>query len=272
MKGPYAALDTSAVNHWTNRRLDELQVAKNAAAEANRAKINFIAKISHELRTPLSAIIGFAQILLQNKRGNLLPQDLDFLQRILANATDQLQLINTLLDLSKMEAGRMDLKLTPVAIDLLAADIVKQMESRKRTANVKLAVDVPTPVQPIDTDEVKLKEVLVNLIDNALKFTESGQVLVRVHADAVNRRPVRIEIIDTGKGIPQEHLARIFEPFHQVQGQSEQTATGTGLGLAISKSLCELLGYRLDVQSQVGTGSSFSIVMSMERQTLPLSA
>ena len=265
-------MDTSAVNHWINSRLEELRVAKNAAEEANRAKINFIAKISHELRTPLSAIIGFAQILLQNKNGNLLPQDLDFLQRILANGTDQLQLINTLLDLSKMEAGRMDLKLTPVAIDLLAEDIVKQMESRKRTANVKLAVDVPTPVQPIYTDEVKLKEVLVNLIDNALKFTERGQVLVRVHADPLSRRPVRLEIMDTGKGIPQEHLARIFEPYHQVQGQSERTASGTGLGLAISKSLCELLGYRLDVQSQVGTGSSFSIVMSMERQTLPLSA
>src|SRR5262245_12134276 len=101
MKGPYAALDASAVNHWINRRLEELRLAKNAAEEANRAKINFIAKISHELRTPLSAVIGFAQILLQNKQGNLMPQDLDFLQRILANATDQLQLINTLLDLSK---------------------------------------------------------------------------------------------------------------------------------------------------------------------------
>jgi signal transduction histidine kinase len=272
MKGPYAELDASAVNHWINRRLEELRLAKNAAEEANRAKINFIAKISHELRTPLSAIIGFAQILLQNKQGNLLPQDMDFIQRILANATDQLQLINTLLDLSKMESGRMDLKLTRVAIDVLAADIAKQMESRKRTANVKLIVDVPTPVQPLYTDEVKLKEVLVNLIDNALKFTERGQVLVRVHTDAVHRRPVRIEIVDTGKGIPQEHLARIFEPFHQVQAQNEQTPTGTGLGLAISKSLCELLGYRLEVQSQVGTGSSFNIVMSVERQTLPLSA
>jgi len=272
MKGPYAALDASAVNHWINRRLEELRLAKNAAEEANRAKINFIAKISHELRTPLSAIIGFAQILLHNKQGNLLPQDLDFLQRILANATDQLQLINTLLDLSKMEAGRMDLKITAVAIDLLAEDIVKQMESRKRAADVKLAVDMPAGVQPVYTDEVKLKEVLVNLIDNALKFTDRGQVLVRVHADSVHRRPIRIDIADTGKGIPEDHLARIFEPFHQVQAQNERTPSGTGLGLTISKSLCELLGYRLEVQSQVGAGSRFSIVMSTESQTLPLSA
>src|SRR5262249_20619216 len=156
----------------------EWRSAKDNAEEASRAKSSAVTRMSHELRTPLQAIIGFTTLLLQNSCGNLTSHDLDFLQRILLNAKDQLQLINTVLDLSKVEAGWMDVKMETVSVDAMIREIVKQLESERQNADVQFVLRLPPVVKPIQTDTQKLKQVLVNIVDNALKFTTHGSITI----------------------------------------------------------------------------------------------
>lgn len=260
---------TGIVRDITERkRADEMRFAKEAAEEANRIKTSFVANISHDLRTPLNAIIGFTNVLLKNKTGNLYAQDVDFLERILLNAKDQLGLIDCILDISKVETGRIDLELGPVSLDRVVREVVKQLEGERGAASVEIVLALPEKVAPIATDAAKLKQVLINLIDNALKFTERGSVTVRVVTRSSDQSPVRIDVIDTGIGIPLDRQRDIFQPFRQ----AGPGFGGTGLGLSISHSLCDLLGYSLQVQSQPGRGSTFSIVLRAEETRLPLTA
>jgi PAS domain S-box-containing protein len=253
------------------KHAEELRCAKEAADAANSAKSNFLARMSHELRTPLHAIIGFTNILLQNKSENLTGQDLDFLERILLNARDQVRLINSILDLSKVEAGHMEVELAPAPVDAIVRDVVKQLEAEKRNPNVEIVVHLPESMEPLVTDAAKLKQVLVNLVHNALKFTERGSVTVEVIASPIDAMPERIDVTDTGAGIPADRLQDIFEPFQQLEMETNRRYGGTGLGLSISRCLCELLGCRLEVQSWPGRGSTFSIVLR-EVNRLPLTA
>jgi PAS domain S-box-containing protein len=242
------------------KHAEEMRCAKDAAEEANQAKSNFLARMSHELRTPLHAIIGFANILTQNKAGNLTKQHLDFIERILLNAKDQVRLIDSILDVSKIEAGRMDVEAAPADVGSIVRDVVKQLDAEKRNPGVEIVVRTPQPMTPMVTDAAKLKQVLVNLIQNALKFTDRGSVTI----DVITGRdgaPVRIDVTDTGTGIPAGALQEIFEPFQQLEMGTNRRFGGTGLGLSISRSLCDLMGYRLDVQSQPGVGSTFSVVL-----------
>jgi PAS domain S-box-containing protein len=236
----------------------------------SEAKSTFVARMSHELRTPLHAIIGFTNLLLQNKAGNLTPSDTEFLERILLNAKDQLQLINGILDLSKVEAGRLDTNIAPVNLESVIREVISQFEVQHRDTAVALELNIPESVKPIETDANKLKQVLINLIDNALKFTEQGKVCVSVAIDSDDLEPTCIDVKDTGKGIPPDRLDDIFEPFLQLQGEVKERPVGTGLGLPICRSLCELLGYRLEVQSALGEGSTFSIVLSRTEPNLSL--
>ena len=264
---------TGIIRDITERRhTEELRSAKEAAEDASQAKSSFLARMSHELRTPLHAIIGFTNILSQNKAGNLNQQDLDFLERILLNAKDQLRLINSILDLSKVEAGRMELELGPVMLDAVIYDVVKQLESETQSKNVEIVVRLPQSMSPVVTDAAKLKQVLINLIHNALKFTEHGSVTVQVAQSPSESIPARIDIIDTGIGIPAEQIGEIFEPFQQIEMDGAGVFGGTGLGLSISRSLCELMGYELHVKSQAGQGSTFSIVLRADSKRLTLSA
>ena len=264
---------TGIIRDITERkRTEEMRRAKEAAEEASRAKSSFVAKISHELRTPLHAIIGFTNLLLQNNRSNLGRQDIDFLGRIMVNARDQLHLINSLLDLSKMESGGMDVEVAPVSIDSIVREAVKQLEGKRRSPEVDIVLRLPESTRPILTDAPKLKQVLINLINNALKFTERGSVTIEVFASPIDSVPVRIDVIDTGIGIPPHRLKDIFEPFQQLQSDQNRRFGGTGLGLSISRSICDLLGYRLEVDSQPGLGSTFSILLASEAGRLPLSA
>jgi PAS domain S-box-containing protein len=252
-------------------RMEELQQEKESAEEANRSKSSFVARMSHELRSPLHAIIGFTNLLLQNKTGTLSEQDSEFLERILSNAKDQLQLINGILDLSKVEAGRMDVERDQVVVSALVAEVINQIEAEGRNPEVGLNVHAPEVMIPIETDAMKLKQVLKNLVDNALKFTPKGAVTVEVEVSPVNLQPIRINVIDTGVGIPADRLHEIFEPFRQIM-DTPRRSEGSGLGLSISRSLCDLLGYRLEVSSIPGQGSTFSIVIGTDPRLLLISA
>jgi protein-histidine pros-kinase len=228
--------------------------------------------MSHELRTPLHAIIGFTNILLGNRSGNLTREDLNHLERILANARDQLELINGVLDLSKVEAGKMEVSIAPVQIDKIVREVTQQLEDNRANRAVNVVVRIPDTVRSIDSDATKLKQVLMNLVENALKFTERGSVTVEVIVDPSTSVPARIDVTDTGIGIPAQQLDEIFEPFHQLETERTQRFGGAGLGLSICRSICDLLGYDLLVRSEPGRGSTFSIVLTGEVNRLPLSA
>lgn len=237
----------------------ELRVAKERAEAANRAKSDFLAVMSHELRTPLHAVIGFANILRRKAAAQLEPAHAKAVERIRENGINLLSLIDGILHLAKVESGKLDMDCRPVALGLLLRQTADQLSS---TGVVPIVVDVPEgPMAALDTDEGMLRQVLVNLIGNALRFTTSGQVTLRAVVDPESRRPVRIEVVDTGPGIPEDRQAAVFEVFEQADNSSTRAHGGTGMGLAISRALCHALGYRLELASEVGRGSTFSIVL-----------
>ncbi len=236
----------------------ELIVARDAAEAANRAKSDFLARMSHELRTPLNSIIGFANVLLKNKSGAFGESDISYLTRIATNGRHLLGLINDILDLSKIEAGHMTLEMTEVSLDALVCQTVEEMEGQTRDRGVSLRAELPAHVLPFETDVARMKQVLINLIGNALKFTDTGEVVVRLEVDD-RGRPIRLEVRDTGIGIPPDRLDAIFNVFEQAESMITRRFGGTGLGLAISRSLCDLMGYRLEVASVEGEGTTMLI-------------
>jgi PAS domain S-box-containing protein len=236
----------------------ELIVARDAAEAASRAKSDFLARMSHELRTPLNSIIGFANVLLKNRGDALSETHLSYLNRIATNGRHLLGLINDILDLSKIEAGRMTLELGPVRLDTLIAETVSELEGQLRERPVALRTELPESVSAVITDEARLKQVLINLIGNALKFTERGEVVVRLEASETGE-PVRLDVRDTGIGIPADRIDAIFNVFEQAEAMINRRFGGTGLGLAISRSLCDLMGHRLDAASVEGEGTTMTI-------------
>ena len=263
--GRSAGVMIVAADVTERRRAEEaLRQAMAAAEAANRAKSDFLATVSHELRTPLNSVIGFTRILGKNKAGNLLPSDLTYMERIAANGEHLLSLINDVLDLSKIEARRMSVDFATVQLEVLIQETVAQLEGRTAGRDVELSARLPEHIAPIRTDGHKLRQILINLIGNSVKFTEQGSVTVAVAVDPDTHDPIRIDVADTGIGIPEDRLQRIFDAFEQADTSTARVYGGTGLGLSISRGLCELLGYRLDVSSRVGEGSTFSIVMAPE--------
>jgi len=227
---------------------------------ASRHKSEFLANMSHELRTPLNAIIGFSEVLAQGIFGTINDKQTEYLHDILESGRHLLSLINDILDLSKIEAGRMELEASEFDLPLAIQNALMLVRERALRRGIALHHVIDDRVADIRADERKVKQVLLNLLSNAIKFTpEGGRIEVRAApADGL----VEVSVADTGVGIAPEDLETVFEEFRQV-GTAEKKAEGTGLGLALTRKFIELHGGRIWVTSQVGVGSTFTFTLSV---------
>ncbi|MGF7138069.1 PAS domain S-box-containing protein [Roseimarinus sediminis] len=234
-----------------------LLLAKHAAEMANKAKSEFLANMSHEIRTPMNSILGFSEIMLNSTDD---PKHREFLNTILSSGNTLLSLINDILDLSKVEAGRLEIKPEYTSLKITVNEIKQLFELKARKQQIDLLVkfDVEMPTTVL-IDEVRLRQILLNIVGNAVKFTKEGHVSIEV--TLLNKKYdtvfFEIGIEDTGIGIPAHDLGRIFDAFSQQSGHDNRTYGGTGLGLAICKRLMELMGGEIKVESKVGRGSRF---------------
>ena len=248
--------DKALEHHRLKAKVDHLE-------ELNRMKSEFLANMSHELRTPMNAIIGYSSLLLDKVYGEISPKQEQGLKRIETNGKNLLQLINNILDLSKLSAGRMPLFIEPCDLKDIVDEVLGTMECLARERKLTLTADVDADIH-LRTDKTKLKQVLINLIGNAIKFTHEGGISVRAEALTGPAR-VRLYVQDTGIGIKEEELPLVFEEFKQLDASSTRKYGGTGLGLSITKKLVELLGGAITVKSMVGVGSTF--VATLPRET-----
>ncbi|EAQ81981.1 ATP-binding protein [Blastopirellula marina] len=241
---------------------DELLAAQHRAESANLAKSRFLATMSHELRTPMTAILGFTENLLESPDYGSLEERNETLNTILRNGEHLLGLIDDVLDLSKIEAGRTEIQTELCSPGQIANEVIGILKKRAASRRLTLRIRCKTPIPAeIETDALRLRQILLNLVGNALKFTEKGGISLELSSTFgdVGRRMLRVRVEDTGPGIPSDQLEHIFEPFVQVDSTTSRSFGGAGLGLPISRRLAELLGGTLIVESTIGTGSAFTL-------------
>ena len=241
-------------------RTAELAVAKDRAESADRLKSTFLATMSHELRTPLNSIIGFTGIMLQGLAGPLNDEQAKQLGMVRSSSRHLLALINDVLDLSKIEAGELKVALAPFDLRAVIERSVAAIRPFAESKSLALRLEISSVIGELVSDARRVEQILLNLLNNAVKFTERGEVVLTADADAV-AATVRVRIIDTGIGIKSEDLANLFRPFQQVASGLSRKHEGTGLGLVICRRLADLLGGEIRVESEPAKGSTFTLIL-----------
>ncbi len=242
-------------------RTQALTVANEKLEEASQLKSQFLANVNHELRTPMSAVIGYAHLVLRATEGQISRLQRENLEDLLRNAERLLNQIDSLLEFSKIEAGKMEMHVEPVRVNEVIQGALSTIEPTLNGGSVRIVREIDPGMGPLNTDREKLRQIILNLLDNAIKYTEQGEI--KISASQQNGS-LQLMVSDTGIGIGKEDLNQIFEEFHRGDSSSTKQYRGTGLGLAIVKRFVELLGGEVAVESEVGKGSVFTVRLPLK--------
>ncbi len=240
-----------------------LREAVKKAQEADRLKSEFIANVSHELRTPLNSIIGFSKVLMSGIDGEITDTQRVDLSAIYNSGRHLLEIINSILELSKIEAGKMELHITTFDLVPIVHEIVTASQTLVMGKKVKIESRIDGTIPILEADVTKIRQIIFNLVSNATKFTEEGYITIRLRADATR---VAVSVVDTGIGIDKDHIDAIFDRFRQVDGSTTRKAGGTGLGLSIAKRFVEMHSGELRVDSKLGKGSVFTMIIPLKHK------
>jgi signal transduction histidine kinase len=239
--------------------LRAMQEAIVAAERAQRTREEFLERMSHELRTPLNAVIGFSRLLEKNRAGNQRPEDIEMLRRVRAGGEHLLRLVEDVLDQSQIERGQLDVTLEETDVAEITSRVAQRYRFPAAAKGLHMHAVVPTPMPTIRLDPRRFEQILENLVDNAVKFTVSGEIRVMLVTNGATGEPARLVVSDTGIGIATNETDRIFRPFEQVDASARRSYGGAGLGLPLARQLCEAMGCQLTVESEMGVGSRFTI-------------
>jgi signal transduction histidine kinase len=242
------------------RDVTERKRFEQSLQEANRMKSEFLANMSHELRTPLNGIIGFTEFLIDEMPGPLKPEQKEYLGDVLSSARHLLQLINDVLDLAKVEAGKMELHPETFPVHKAVEEVAAVIKGIAQKKHIAVGIEIGAELDAVTLDEHKFKQVLYNLLSNAVKFSDDGGQ-VSIKARRLDTHQFEVQIRDTGIGIKAEDINRLFTEFEQLDSGTARRFEGTGLGLALTKKIIEFQGGRISVESQPGKGSVFTVVL-----------
>ncbi len=239
----------------------ELEVQRKQVEEANRLKSEFLSNMSHELRTPLNSVLALTHMLIQQAKDRLTDEQIGYLQIVERSGKNLHRLIDEILDLSKIEAGKINFVITEFSLTGLLKEIAESLQPLAKNKDLTLKLDSSANLPAIQSDKTKLHQVFTNVIGNAIKFTNEGRIEVKAES---NETEIQVKVIDTGIGIAENDQKSIFEEFRQLDGSTSRSYEGTGLGLAIAKKMLNLLGGSISVESKVGVGSTFTIALPIK--------